>query len=358
MKNLFIMHTQYNLILSSAVMTRYKNSENILVLYSEFTLSESLYNVLATLFDKVIVVRDKFMPIMKTLDEVRFTRQCLKKVRPIWDEHFDNVFMSQERTFDLILCDRTKKINPVVKCYNIEEDAYYSINEKYNADDYIHRESIKTKVRKFLISLLYLGYPYNYKDVNYCYGMSEEYNGANLLFPHLARRELSGKELYEINRNELVDGIQKIYSTIDVAYPPSETYTVFFFDLMSRYQDLDRVKSIVMEIINISQEEGRTVLLKYHPRETDKFSNVNNVYELPSLIPAEKILFDLNGKDTIIIGNATTSCVVAAKLGLKVISICKLEFPTNMKMHRVMKKMGIFCACGIDQIKDIMKKEN
>lgn len=357
MKNLFIMHTQYNLILSVAVMSRFKNAENTLVLYSEFSLSDNMHEVLSRLFDRVIVVRDKFAPHMKPLDDVKCIRKYMKKVKSIRNERFDNVYMSQERIFDMIVCARAKKINPDLKCYNIEEDAYYSINEKYNADDYLHIESTRAKRRKFLFALLLAGYPYNYKDVHYCYGMSSEYHGANLLYPHLARRELAGKELIEITRDELVSGIDAIYSKFNIEYPKSDKYTLFFFDLMNRYKNPERVKEIVQEIIRVSREQGRTVLFKYHPRETDKFENIEGVVELPHIIPAEKVLYDLKGTDTVIMGNATTSCIVAAKLGYDVISISKLEFPTNEKIHNTMKKMGIFCVDNTQNIKNIIRKE-
>lgn len=357
MKNLFIMHTQYNLILSAAVMSRFKNSENTLVLYSEFSLNNEMREALSKLFDRVIVVRDKFAAIMKPLDEIRFIRKCMKKVKSIRNERFDNIYMSQERIFDMILCARAKKINPKARCYDIEEDAYYSIAEKYNADDYVHIESKRAKRRKFLYALLLAGYPYNYKEVHYCYGMSSEYDGANLLFPHLARRELAEKELIEITQEELLRGIDAIYSGINTIYPESEKYTLFFFDLMNRYKNPERVKEIVREIIKVSREGGRTVIFKYHPRETDKFDDIEGIFELPHIIPAEKVLYDLRERDTVVMGNATTACIVAAKLGYKVISISKLEFPTNEKIHSVMKQMGISCIEDTHYIKDILKKE-
>lgn len=357
MKNLFIMHTQYNLILSAAVMSRFEKSENTLVLYSEFTISDGMREALSKLFDRVIVVRDKFEPLMKPLNEIRNIRQCMKKVKSIKHERFDNIYMSQERIFDMIVCARAKKINPAARCYNIEEDAYYSINEKFNADDYIHIESRRAKRRRCLFALLLFGYPYSYKDVHYCYGMSGEYQGANLLFPKLARRELAGKELIEITTEELSRGVSAIYSGINTYYPAGEKYTLFFFDLMNRYKNSERVKEIVMEIIKVSREEGRTVLFKYHPRETDKFDDIDGAFELPHIIPAEKVLFDLCGKDAVVMGNATTACIVAAKIGYSVISISKLEFPTNEKMHSVMHQMGISCIENINQVKCIMEKE-
>lgn len=357
MKNLFIMHTQYNLILSSAVLSRYKDAENTLVLFSEFALTDEMKAALQKVFDKVVVVRENFNAPKSALEEIKEIRICLKKAKEIRNERFDNVFMSQERVFDMILCARAKKLNPHARCYNIEEDAYYSIDNKYNAEDFTYTESKRMKRRKFLYALLLLGYPYNYKDVQYCYGMSEEYHGANLLFPYLARKELQSKELLEIKKDELIAGIDAIYSQKKTTYPESDKYTLFFFDLMNRYKNPEKVKEIVKEVIETAKKERRTVLFKYHPRETEKFTDIEGAFEIPHLIPAEKVLYDLKDKDTVVMGNATTACVVAAKLGFKVISICKLEFPDNTKMHNKMGEMGVFCIENICDIETIFDKE-
>ena len=354
MNNLFIMHTQYNLILSVATMSKFIDATNTLVLYAEFSLSNEMHHTLTKLFDNVIVIRDKFMPLMKPLDEIKYIRQCMKKIKPIRNEKFDNIFMSQERIFDMIVCARAKKCNSKARCYNIEEDAYYSINEKYD-DNYIHVENSRTKLRKFLTALLLVGYPYNYKDIHYCYGMSEEYDCANLLFPKLARKEFKNKELIEITREELLYGIDALYAHVNMNYPDGQKYTVIFFDLMNRYKNAETVKGIIKDIVHASQISGRTILFKYHPREDNKFEDIKQTFELQHIIPAEKILFDLQGTDAIVVGNATTSCIVAAKLNYKVVSISKIEFPNNEKMHSTMEKMGILCIENTDQIASIVK---
>lgn len=350
MKNLFIMHTQYNLILSAAVLLRNPEDENTLVLFSEFALTDEMRKALDRVFGRVIVVRDAFFAVTSALDEIREIRRCLKKVKCLKKERFDTVYMSQERVFDMILLARAKKNNPHVRCYNVEEDAYYSINEKYNADDFVYEESFRMKRRKFLYALCLLGYPYDYRDVHYCYGMGRGYDGANLLFPTLARRELQGRELIEIKKDELLTGINAIYADKRVEYPKAEKYALIFFDLMNRYKNLEKVREIVLRLTEEARKQGRTVLLKYHPRETEKFPPAEGTYELPHIIPAEKVLCDLGGTDTVVLGNATTACIVAAKLGFRVYSICKLEAPTNKKMHEAMERMKIRCITDASQI--------
>ena len=352
MKNLFIMHTQYNLILSVAVMSRFKDAENTLVLHSEFAVSNEIRKKLCEMFDKVIIVRDKFGVAKSLIDDAKTIRSYVKKTASIRKEHFDNIFMSQERQFDLILCKRAKRRNPKARCYNIEEDAYYSINEKYNQDDFVYTTSRNHKFRQFVYALLLIGYPYNYREEIYCYGMSKEYDGANLLFPALARREIKNKELFEITEQELTFGISSIYSEEKTDTLDGEKLMVFFFDLMNRYKNPEKVKAITKKLIDKALKAGRKVLLKYHPRETDKFEKLEGTYEIPHIFPAEKVLLDIKGKDVVVVGNATTSCVVAAKLGFNVASICKIEFPTNKKMHEVMEKMGILCIKDANEIKN------
>ncbi len=337
------MHTQYNLILSAATLLNSTNDENTLILYSEFMVTDEIRTSLSSVFDEVIIIRDNFEPLKKPIEETKYIRNCLKKVKSIRNKPFDCVYMSQERIFDRILLARAKKINPSLKCYNIEEDAYYSINEKLNADDYVHPDNFRRKRRRFLMRLLLAGHPYNYNEAGYCYGMSDEYDGAYLLFPHLARRELRGKELIEITNEELLYGINALYLNQKCEYPSSERYLLMFFDLIERYKNPELVISSAKKIIELYQKNGFSVLMKYHPRETQKITELNSVFELDKLIPAEKVLYDLYGKDVIVWGNSTTACVVAAKLGFSVFSVAKFENPENPRLHSVFSDMGINC---------------
>ena len=81
MKNLFVMHTQYNLILSAAIASRFKDAENTLVLFSEFALNDEMKTALQKVFSRVIVVREGFNAPKSALDEIREIRLCLKKAK-------------------------------------------------------------------------------------------------------------------------------------------------------------------------------------------------------------------------------------------------------------------------------------
>ena len=343
MVNLFIMHTQYNLILASIVANKFQEDENILVLYPEFAVKENLIFSLNRLFCEVIVLNDGFFSPSGRIESFRYLKACLKKTKKMVRRRIDHVFISQERVFEKCIYSKIKKHNKNAVCFHIEEDVYYSVNNKYNGIVSAPPVTFKKRLKNLLCRIALPGYSSDWNEFIYCYGMSRIYDGAYLLFPLLARRELQGKQLLQISKESLGQGIDSLYSYLHLKYPEKSKYTVIFFDLMNRYKQKELVKRVLGTVIQESLESGRTVLLKYHPRETEKFEGFSHAIEVDQLVPAEKVLSELQGRDVIVWGNATTSCIVAAKLGYTVNSICKIESPENIRMHEVMQNMGIHC---------------
>lgn len=344
MNNLFVMHTQYNLILSVGEVSRLKSDNNILVLFAEFTLSDEMLDSLKKVFSEMYVVSDKFIGDKKLFDEATFIRRCLKKVKQLKKTSFDRIYLSQERVFDTILYEIVKRKNRNVECIAVEEDAYYSINNKFNDANYVHKPSLKAKIKSLLMAILLIGYRYNYKKFGYCYGMSPIYDSVLVLYPDLVRRELSGKKKYEVLPQMLNEGIKAIYSNKNISYPESEKYVLIFFDLMNRYKNKSAVLEVFCGLLEQCERDNITVLMKYHPRETEKFTLTENVFEIDQIIPAEKVLLDLLGRDVTVWGNATTSCVVASKLGYNVNSVVRIDNPENITIHEKFELMNIYCV--------------
>lgn len=93
------------------------------------------------------------------------------------------------------------------------------------------------------------------------------------------------------------------------------------------------------------------ILLKYHPRETQKYAfDSGNIYEIESIIPAEKLLADLSDKHVTVIGNATTSILVSNKLGFRTYSIAKACGLNNQQMFRQMNNMGIHIPVDLQEL--------
>lgn len=335
MNNLFILHTQYNLILGSGIALSMREDDNILVLYAEFPVSDSFLANLKTVFSEIVVVRDHFEKEATRIAEAKEIRSYLKKTKHLKKISFDRIFLSQERRFDTLLayrCSKRKKTEII----HIEEDVYYSINLNKNSP----KTTWKTCIGNLIRSLICGRNPY-FSTSGICYGSNKMYSSAYLLFPKIARRELQNKRLYEVKPDMLYCGIEALYADKKTQYPEGTKYLLMFFDLMDRYRDKEKIKELIRTAVIEAKEKGYIVLAKYHPRETEKFTELVGITEIDQVTPGEKVLADLKDKSITVLGNATTVCTVAAKLGQRVISVAKLDHPQNLQMHEAMQKMGI-----------------
>ena len=336
MNNLFVLHTQYNLILGSGIALSMQDDDNILVLYAEFPVSDAILINLKMVFSEVMVVRDHFEKDKSRINEAREIRSYLKKTKHLEKLAFDRVFLSQERRFDTLLAYRCSK-NKIPEFISIEEDAYYSINSSIKAP----RKTWKTRMGDALRLLICGKNPYFNCSIPF-YGSNEMYSSAYLLFPNIARLEFQSKQLCEVTPDMLYRGIEAVYSDKTAEYPQGSKYLLLFFDLMDRYRDKEKIRDLIRTAVSTAIEKGYTVLAKYHPRETEKFSDLTGITEIDQVIPGEKVLADLKNKSITVLGNATTVCTVAAKLKQRVFSVAKLDHLHNYQMHEAMRKMGIF----------------
>ena len=348
MRNLFILHTQYNIILGTGiVLSRYNNCQNDLILYAEFSVSDGYKKKLEKIFNHVLYIREKFEPLpIGLLNSERQLYQEFKtyKKSVLASFVYDQVIISQDRALERLIAGRCKKYNP--KCIGsvIEEGVYYSVDPKKNAPDY--NPGWHTKRPYFLRK-------YTEERVAQDKNFNTFWNRLYVIFPNCVRTKLIKRELCGIEVNEIMLGVNSLYGDIQTELVDSQKYVLFFFDLLERYRHPESIKRIVERIVNESKNDGATVLLKYHPRETDQIQvgQQNGIIVIPSIIPAEKLLCDLHGKNVTVFGNATTSIIVAQKIGFKTISIAGIEGSNNFYMINKFKEMGIVVPDSIEEIK-------
>lgn len=351
MRNLFIMHTQYNLILASGIAkNRFQNDENILILHAEFKLNEQLKKNIEDCFDNVYYVQQNFVPIEKVFKEDYKLIKYLNKTKKVWKQNFDNVFLSQERLYDTYLLSKISK-HCKFKCYSIEEDAYFSVNNERNEN--VLREPKKTilgKIRKCVHNVV-LGKNKFYR-FGWFFGQSDIFDGNYVLFPDCVRGELKEHSLYEITKEELMCGIEVLYGHIEKLEVKTDKVVVFFFDLLERYKAPEIVKKFVKTLAEKCERNNITFIYKYHPRETEKIelASGKNWFEIPSIIPAEKVLYDFREKEVTVIGNLTTAVWVASKMEFKTHSVIRIENPENVVAAKAFESMGINLVNAFEKI--------
>ena len=336
--NLFVLHTQYNIILSVAVIFKeFQSYRNDLILYSEFKLTDELYVILKNVFANVLVIRDKYENIEKNpiIREYNLYKEYKKyKSSELSKVNYDNVFLSQERPFDTLVVGDIKLRNNVSVRY-VEEDCYYSIN--IQAKELVHK-TLNSK-SDYLRRLLY-GSRYIYQPI-YFYGQSSIYDRYYVSFPDHVRYELRGKKITEIPKEHIITAINLLYPH-QFSMPDADKYLLIFFDLIDRYNNPPKIFRVFKDIIDLALSKGYAIMCKYHPRETQKINiSESKICELPNAIPAEKVLTDLVDKDVLIIGNATTSILMARKLDFKAVSVAVIDDNLNEEMIGKMLEIGI-----------------
>lgn len=357
-KNLFILHTQYNIILGTGIMiNRFKECQNDLIVYAEFSLNDNYKNILERVFNNVLYIRECFEPLQEGLWKIEkklYKEYQLYKKNAIYKTAYDNSFISQDRALEKLIVGHCKELNSNCKFWGIDDgcDSYFSINPIMNNPDYMHGWHTK---RSWIVRKLLYGSTYctDERSGLYIYGQSSYFDGLYVIHPEAIRPQLKNKLAIEIKQKEILDGVNSLYGSIHYDIKESPQYALFFFDLLDRYNKPEKIKLIVERIIKLSSDKGIKVLLKYHPRESNKFDfkeKNERIIEIPSILPAEKLLCDLLGRKVTVYGNASTSVIVSVKFGFNTVSIAGLEGSNNIYMIKQFEKMGIRVPNEISEI--------
>jgi hypothetical protein len=360
MKNLFIMHTQFNLIISCGIVDiLYNDDINILILHSEFTLGEFLEQRLRKTFHEVYIIQHRYMNITGRIRSEYHLNYLWRMTRSARVQRYDRIFMSQERIFDTILLSAVKR-NGDFRCIHIEEDCYFSLDSRKNVPGYSLRinNSLASKVYRRLCEICHSAlYGINtfYHPEIYFYGMSPIYDESCVMFPDLVRSEIARRVRKEITTEMLRRGIYSLYSDTPVIKYP-EKCIVFFFDLVERYQNPDIIIETIDIITNFCIVKNITLIYKYHPREEYgmKIKDDPHVIEIEKSIPSEKIIADIGNNQVLIIGNASTACQVASKFKYPVISIAKMEMNNNIRMLEVFNQMGMHLPSNLNELASLL----
>ena len=346
-RNIFILRTQYNLIMGYAVMSTFsEEDENDIIVQPEFNLSQELRESLSKNFSRVLIL-DKangVTPFEKAKELTISLGKCKEFLKSGYI--YDRLIFAQERPLETMLFSNIYSMNNEVSIESVEEDAYYSLNNYFNIEsnqkDWIKRGGLRSFSEKLFFKLIQLRY---WKDTfmypSYAYGMHPKNAVAHVQYPKYIRDELSEKKIIPVTADEIKYGINMLYGEIHIDYPENDTYLLMFFDLMERYKNPDLIKKIVTNFIQEATASGISILVKYHPRETNKFVGLGDLNEIDCTIPAEKVLLDLADKNVTVLCNATTVGLVAAKVGMKVISTAKIDLVDNTALHRVWEALGI-----------------
>lgn len=340
MMNLFIMHTQYNILSALAVVKQeYAKDENDLLVSAEFDITENYTKFLMNEFKNVKIVQDHFDGT-GVWNRAAIFRKKYKKTEDFLTAKYDRVITAQEQYFDTLIVTKLRENNPDLIWQSVEEDAYYTISPVRPKNNSFLRNVVKVFYYKLFLPLMYGKNP-NHEKLP-CYGSNSGIQTIFLTFPQFARKELSGKDKKEIVSQNLIEATQRLYVVKQIDCTVQNRSVIFLSDLISRYPNGDAVYRQINELFQTYRKRGYHLYVKYHPRETVAWDFPEDIQVISSSYPSELLLAVNQGKDVICIGNASTAIILSVKFGFETFSLAgKCPENQNKALIEFYTKIGI-----------------
>lgn len=343
MRNLFICHTQAQLIIASGLsLGRFKNDENYLILFVDFGLKDDLRSRLQKTFHKALFLQSIYPAEYDTFKaKLSWYPKDWALIKGFLREPMDRAFAVCDW---LLLVQKTLKY--VYKAnHNVDlawlEDgiiAYYKDSDNRRGLD---RYSFTMLLRRLVVrDILGVGSFYD-RDFPETGGL-KPLKKAYTCYPTAVREPYKSKRvLVPISEEEFYLGLLSMYPKSPMDIKPNTVILVV--DKLDRYAYPEMVKSSLRSFIHQCKLDGKSVVCKFHPRETQSWDVFDGCAHLDKAIGIESTYVSLAEiKDSIIIaGIKSTGLMTAKKIGYNTISLFHSCGEKNDDLERFYSLLGI-----------------
>lgn len=336
MSQLFICHTQYNLILATGLSFR----EDELVLFMDFNLTEELRKRLESHFSRCLFLIGNFpkkaLTVRGKLSKIVTDNRALKNFIGIYDRIFIVDDMCIQEMYAL-KCVHEK--NKLIEMAWLEDGA-----NAYFTNSYVSKGMGATPFRRFIRKILFsvrFGL-YGFYDLGSCMGAHKCLKSICVCFPRNVREELANKERREITDEQLMHGMEFMYKASPIVM--EDRCVLIALDLLSVYADsVGKVNEAIADIVAQAKQCGRKVYCKYHPRETEALPALADIENLDAKIGIESYLINTVCKNMTVVGFKSTALQIAKKMGFEVVSLVRLIDNNCSAIVRFYTSIGIEC---------------
>lgn len=351
-RNLFVMHTQYNLILATGIaLSQHAGEDNDLIVYPEFSITPAWKERLQSIYRKVYFVREAYADPTPGIRGIREAAQQIQQCGAFLELQYDEVVISQDRLFEGILVAKLRKKNPNCRCTAVEENVYFAtwpVPEKMDPRKRIKRW-VKSCTTKWITGVkVDMVTPY-------CFGGSSYIDALYVNYPTAIRKELLQKPCIEIKREAIIMGIRALYFC-EEPDPMQQKTVIILSDLLSRYANKEAVTCAFMDVASWCKKQSIRLLIKYHPREDKKIPFHGLAEELPTEVAVEKMLLEFKPSQTLVVGNVSASVEMAAKLGFTVVSV--LNFTETHQAYQACLQWGVQVPATKKELYNILSNFN
>ena len=336
MNQLFVCHTQYNLILAVGL----SSSNDDLILFKDFDLTDVLKQRLIGRFRKCLFLKGNY-PKEQLTAKHKFVK-ILEDNRAIkaFITEYDRIFIVDDMCIqEMYALKLAHRKNNAVEMAWLEDGT-----NAYFRNNIVSKGMGATPLKRF-IRKVFFGASYSlfsFYDLGVCMGAHRRLTVIYVCFPDHVRSELAGKNRREITDNQLINGMEFMFK--DKPYPMEDHSLLIAMDLLSVYgNSVGRVNDTIKAIVQEAIQTGKKVYCKYHPRETEVLSSLAEVEKLKSEIGIESYLINTTAKHMTVIGFKSNALQIAKKLDFEVISLVNhVDIDTEL-ITNFYKSIGIKC---------------
>lgn len=340
MNNLFIVHTQYNLILATGlVKTAFAEDTNHLILFHDFNLSDTLRDKLNAAFSKFTVIAGNVPKVERTAKEkLAYIKDCNQQIRAFMTVRYDRIFIVDDMCIpEMTALKVAYRGNPAVEMAWLEDgsNAYFpngAISGGMGATP------LKRLIRKVFFSTAFgLG---RFYDLGPCMGSHKLLTKGYFTFPQNARAEFADRERIEISDEAFRAGMDSIYGGEPITF--DENSVLIAMDKLDVYGDkIDKVNALIGGIVADATAEGKTVYYKYHPRESDRLPALADCRELDKTVGLESYLSRCTTDSLTVVGVMSTALQTAKKMGYETVSLIEQLDSENEAIIQFYKKINV-----------------
>lgn len=323
MTNLFICHTQAQLILASGLTRgRFATHKNDLILFVDFGITEELKLRLKNIFSRVLFLQSIYPAEYNTFQaKLKWYPEDWKRIKEFVKDKYDRAFAVCDW---LLLVQKTlkrvHKLNPSAEMIWLEDGitAYYSDSDSYGGLD---SNELTRTIRKLLFKYaLGLGrfYDRDFREMGGLECLKTVYS----CYPESVREPYkSNRNLIAITDDEYRAGLKSMYETTN--HELKLPVVILVVDKLDRYARPEMIKDTVSRFIEQCHRDGKTIVCKFHPREEQKWDVFSGCPTFDKSIGIESIYLALMDKrdNVTIAGIKSTGLMSAKKLGYNVISL-------------------------------------
>jgi hypothetical protein len=344
MKNLFVCHTQIQLVLALGLVNgRYKKEINDLILFEDFSLSIDLKESLIIEFDKVLFRKGCFPEKFKKWRYKLFSIPAdILNLRTFLNQEYTRVFeVCDTNIQEIYILKRAYKNNPKVDMVWLEDGTYpYYINTHKRSG--LNSNEFTISLRKIVFRYLFrLGRFYDFQG-SYMSG-NRNLKYAFLTLKGMERDIFKNKTIFQIDKGEYIIGLSSLYQREKKEITLSGKIIVLALDKLDTYRDITLLKEQILRLKDniFKVENGFKLYYKYHPKEEGSIEELADCNELDRNKGIEYYYTLIKSDEVIVLGCKSTALFSARILEFKSVSIACLISETSDDLLRFYNSINV-----------------